>query len=134
MHRPEIRTILTGMSADDSEKELAAVLIGMVGRVLSMQEVYDALEMSRTTFSDQRNSGRLIAANNLITAARNLGINEVDLLTRFGIITPSAAIEYVEDIQRSHPFVTATTKRGVQSQTTPRGESQIRPRADRPAL
>jgi hypothetical protein len=79
----------------DSETELDAMLIGVVGRRLTMGQVYDALEMSRSTYHQQRNEGRLITADNLIRAANNLGINPVDLLVRYNLLTPETVVEYV---------------------------------------
>ena len=81
----------------DSEKQLDAVLSYLAGRRLRMSEILDALEMSRSTYYLQRDEGRLITADNLIRVARNLGLNEVDLLARYDLVTIESAAEYVED-------------------------------------
>jgi hypothetical protein len=94
----------------DSEKQLDAVLSYLAGRRLRMSEILDALEMSRSTYYLQRDEGRLITADNLIRAARNLGLNEVDLLARYDLVTIESAAEYVEDTL-GYPM--APTRRGV---------------------
>ena len=80
----------------DNRKDLDAVLIGMAGRRLTVGEVIEALEMSSTTYYQQRTENRLITAENLIKAARNLGLNEIELLVGYGLIKPAAIEEYVE--------------------------------------
>src|SRR4029077_4249661 len=71
----------------DSGKQLDAVLSYLAGRRLRMSEILDALEMSRSTYYLQRDEGRLVTADNLIRVARNLGLNEVDLLARYELVT-----------------------------------------------
>jgi hypothetical protein len=87
-------------------KQLDAVLGYLVGRRLSTREVCAALGLSRSTYYEQRDQGRLITADNLITAARNLGLNPVDLQVRYGLIPASAAIEYAEEITSTPGIVT----------------------------
>ncbi|WP_241520607.1 hypothetical protein [Mycobacterium paraense] len=92
------------MATRDGPKQLDTVLSYLVGRRLSTKELCEALEMSRTTYYEQRQDARLICADNLIRAARNLGLNEVDLLVRYGLIAAGSAVEYVEEIS-SRPLV-----------------------------
>lgn len=93
------------------EKELDAVLIGMVGRRLTVGEIIDALELPSTTYYQQRTEKRLITAENLVRAARNLGINEVELLVAFNLIDPHAIEEYTE--VRYPGSFTEARRRGV---------------------
>jgi hypothetical protein len=97
------------MVIQDAAKDLDAVLSYLVGRRLSTKEMCAALEMSRSTYYEQREDGRLISADHLIKAARNLGLNEVDLLVRYGLIAVSSAVAYTEQI-RPTPPVADTTK------------------------
>jgi hypothetical protein len=97
--------------SDERQKQLDAVLIGMAGRRLSVGEIIKALEMSSTTYYQQRADGRLITAENLIKAARNLGLNEVELLVRYGFIDPAAIEEYVEMYGANPTKPKATTRR-----------------------
>jgi len=43
---------------------------------------------------------RLITADNLITGARNLGPNAVDLLVRYGLIATDDVVEYTNEIRQ----------------------------------
>jgi hypothetical protein len=91
------RTNVAGVVAaypDDRGKDLDAVLSGIVGRRLTSAETHEALGVSYTTYRDQRDSGRLISCDNLVTIARNLGINEVELLIRYRLIRPDAFEQY----------------------------------------
>ena len=94
------------MPPQDGSKQLDAVLSYLVGRRLSTREICAALEMSRSTYYEQREDGRLICADNLIKAARNLGLNEVDLLVRYGLIAASSAVEYAEEISATPAVAT----------------------------
>jgi hypothetical protein len=79
---------------DDRGKDLDAVLSGIVGRRLTVAETHGALGVPYTTYRDQRDSGRLISCDNLVTIARNLGVNEVELLIRYRLIGPDAFEQY----------------------------------------
>jgi hypothetical protein len=79
---------------DDRGKDLDAVLSGIVGRRLTIAETHAALGVPYTTYRDQRDSGRLISCDNLVTIARNLGVNEVELLIRYRLIDPDAFEQY----------------------------------------
>ncbi len=120
----------------DSEKQLDAVLSYLAGRRLRMSEILDALEMSRSTYYLQRDEGRLITADNLIRVARNLGLNEVDLLARYDLVTIESATEYVEDTL-GYPMV--PPRRGVTTAATVRAalarpRPKMAPRPGKPPL
>jgi hypothetical protein len=100
-------------------KQLDAVLGYLVGRRLSTREVCAALELSRSTYYEQRDQGRLITADNLITAAGNLNLNPVDLLVRYGLIPASAAVEYAEQISSTLGVVTRTHAETTQTTYDP---------------
>jgi hypothetical protein len=100
----------------DGPKQLDAVLGYLVGRRLSTREICAALELSRSTYYEQRDQGRLITADNLITAAGNLGLNPVDLLVRYGLVPASAAVEYTEEISSTLGVVTRTPTRAKTEQ------------------
>lgn len=78
-----------GMKPSRSTKDLDVVLGYLLGRRLTMLELLDALEMPRSTYYQCRTSGTLTSADNLLRAARNLDLNTVDLLVRFGHLTPA---------------------------------------------
>jgi hypothetical protein len=75
------------MQPDDRDKDPAVVLEYIRGRKLTAAELYDAFGMAKSTYYSQRDAGTLTTADNLIRAARHLGINPVDLLMRYGHLT-----------------------------------------------
>jgi hypothetical protein len=97
------------MVIHDATKQLDTVLSYLIGRRLSTKEICQALEMSRTTYYEQREDGRLISADNLIKAARNLGLNEVDLLVRYDLVAARSAVEYAQEISAAPAVMTRAT-------------------------
>jgi hypothetical protein len=81
---------------DDRDKDPTVVLPYLVGRPLSAAEVYEAFGYRKSAYYKAFHEGRLINANNLIRAAKYLGLNPIDLQVRFGLIEPGAVTEYVE--------------------------------------
>jgi hypothetical protein len=65
-------------------------------RSLAATEVYEAFGYRKSAYYKAVREGRLITAENLIRAARYLGLNPIDLQVRFGLIEPEAVTEYVE--------------------------------------
>jgi hypothetical protein len=126
--------MLAPVYPDDSGKELATVLSYLAGRSLSREEIWTAMRLPRSTYYDQLDKGTLITADNLRTAAANLGINRAELLTRYRFIDPEEITALAEEIrggaQLSPRSVTAHTK-------TVKKEAKIaqwRPRPDAPPL
>lgn len=87
------------MFPDDSQKELAAVLCYMAGRMLSREEICAAIELPRSTYYAQLAKGTLITADNLRRAAANLRINGAELLTRYRMIDPAEVASLAEEIE-----------------------------------
>lgn len=106
---------------------LQATLIGILGRMISVEEMRDALGLAASTYYEQSKEGRLICAENLRTAARNLGINEVQLLVACGVIDRAAVDEYVH--HNGNPPI-AAQKRA----TSAKGRRSRKPLADAPDL
>jgi hypothetical protein len=79
-----------------AREDLSAVLSSLTGRKLALEELLSAVEMSRSTYYDRQAKGRLTGTDTLLTAARNLGLNPVDLLVRFGHIADHDVTQYVE--------------------------------------
>lgn len=118
-----------GMS-NEEDIELDAVLIGMVGRRLTVGEIITALEMSPTTYYQQRAEGRLVGRDNAAAAARNLGINEVELLLRCGLLNPQVIEEYLE-VRRSELPLASSKGKGVTKPRTERTQNRTVRLADR---
>jgi hypothetical protein len=92
------------------------------------------MELPRSTYYDQLDKGTLITADNLCTAARNLGINRAELLTRYRFIDPEEIAAMAEEIRgRSHPVpvLTDAAVKTVRKQPT---IAELRPRPDAPPL
>ena len=66
---------------------LRAKLIAITGRIVSVDEMRQALELKPSTYYLQQREGRLLSAENLRTAAKNLGISPVQLMVECGVIS-----------------------------------------------
>ncbi len=86
------------MYPDDTGKDLGAVLSYLAGRTLSKEQIWTAMELPRSTYYDQLEKGTLITADNLRTAATNLGINRAELLTRYRFIDPEEVTSLADEI------------------------------------
>jgi len=96
--------MLAAVYPDDSGKELATVLSYLAGRSLSREEIWTAMGLPRSTYYDQLDKGTLITADNLCTAAANLGINRAELLTRYRFIAPGEVTALADEIRgRTQP-------------------------------
>ncbi|QFG11370.1 immunity repressor [Mycobacterium phage Zavala] len=125
------------MSDDDTDKSLASVPSYLVGRQLKLRELLEALQMSRSRYYSQQEEGRLITADNLIRAARNLDINEVDLLARYNLISDDAILAYAEELAPSaNPQTLRTVGQEVKEapKKTRRRSTTRQVRADIPSL
>lgn len=123
----------------DADKDLGLVLSYLTGHKLALDEVLAAVEMSRSTYYDRQARGTLTTTDTLLTAARNLGLNPVDLLVRYGRIDPSDVADYVGDDRR--PFgppmagpSTLTRQPERAARTRSRKGTPLRPRPDAPPL
>ena len=86
---------------DDRERELSAVLGYLVGRPVPAVELARALGVSRSSYYAARDERRLITAGNLIRLAGVFGLNAVDLLVRYGLISHDAAVDYLSGDARA---------------------------------
>lgn len=74
---------------------LQAVLISILGRMISIEEMRHALGLATTTYYEQAREGRLINVENIFHVSRSLGVNEVLLLVECGLLDPATVDEYV---------------------------------------
>jgi long-chain fatty acid adenylyltransferase FadD28 len=119
---------------DDSRKDLRTVLSYLAGRSLSREEIWTAMELPRSTYYDQMDKGTLITADNLRTAAGNLGINRADLLTRYRLIDPEEVTALAEEIRGNFSSGPVSTDLAVTTAKTRTSISELRPRSDAPPL
>ncbi|AIM50377.1 hypothetical protein PBI_OMNICRON_44 [Mycobacterium phage Omnicron] len=115
------------MSSDYEElPDLAAVLTRMTGgtRIIQVQDIADALGQHRQRITEWRKNGKLYSATVLTELAMRLGLNRVELLASYNIVTDEEVLEYAEEIRR-HPR-TQSAGRGVTA-TAPDGKTATTP-------
>jgi len=86
---------LRGAKLANDADLLQAKLIGILGRMVSVEEMRKSLGLAVSTYYDQVKEHRLITGENLAEAARNLGINHVYLMVECGLIERAAMDEYL---------------------------------------
>ncbi|BBY35653.1 hypothetical protein MMIN_37140 [Mycolicibacter minnesotensis] len=89
-------TGLESKTMDDRKKDPSVVLPYLVGRPLPATEVYEAFGYRKSAYYKAAHEGRLITADNLIKVATHFGLNAVDLLVRYGLITVDAVADFVD--------------------------------------
>ncbi|ASR85929.1 immunity repressor [Mycobacterium phage Peanam] len=121
---------------DDADR-LAAYLGYKLGRPLKLREILEALQMSKTRYYGQRDEGNLIRPDNLLRAARNLGLNPVELLAHFNLVDDEEVITYADAVvPTSHPRAPsegaqpATGTTTLETTNTPPVKRARRPRGD----
>lgn len=123
----------------DAEKDLGLVLSYLTGRKLTLDEVLAAVGMSRSTYYDRQGKGTLTTTDTLLRAAKNLRLNPVDLLIRYGRIAPNDVADYLEGEERPFGLTTATSNTPVSPPERTRRRrrpsvSGLTPRDDAPPL
>jgi hypothetical protein len=103
---------------DSQERDLEVLLSYLLNRQLKQGEVIVALGISRSTYYDQKNAGKLANAENLLTAATYFGLNPLDLLAHYSLITLEQVRDFLER-NSEHPIV-ATKKGGLRTGAKPR--------------
>ena len=107
---------------DDRDRDLGTVLSYLVGRPVRTVELAKALGVARSSYYAARDEKRLITADNLLRLAEVYGVNPVDLLVRYGLLSHDAAVEYA---------------RATDTAPAPAGSADragLRPRMDLPPL
>jgi hypothetical protein len=89
---------------DDREKDPSVVLPYLIGRPLPATEVYEAFGYRKSAYYKAAHEGRLITADNLLRVARHFGLNAVDLLVRYGLISSDAVTSYIDSAQAEVPL------------------------------
>jgi hypothetical protein len=115
---------MLGDMADDRHRELSAVLSYLVGRQLRTNEIVSALGVSRSAYYLARDEGRLASADNLLRLAKGFGLNPVDLLLRYGLLSPDDVINCADELRGAQP---------ARDQRAPR-LSGLKPRLDAPPI
>ncbi len=128
--RPQLQSLVTDSSTtqayahqviDDRDRDLGTVLSYLVGRPVRTVELAKALGVARSSYYAARDEGRLITADNLLHLAGAFGLNPVDLLVRYGLVSHDAVMEYARDA-------------GPAPATDAADTAGLHPRMDRPPL
>lgn len=90
---------------NDAQKDPKVVIAYLVGRELRSADLHAAFGLSRSGYRKAEEEGRLLTADNLMRVAQHFGLNPLELLTRFGLVTPEAVSDFVE----SEPYFGRTT-------------------------
>jgi hypothetical protein len=89
---------------DDRDKDPSVVLPYLIGRPLPATEVYEAFGYRKSAYYKAAHEGRLITADNLLRVARHFGLNAVDLLVRYGLISSDAVAAYIDSAPPKTPL------------------------------
>lgn len=88
---------------DDRDKDPSVVLPYLIGRPLPATEVYEAFGYRKSAYYKAAHEGRLITADNLLRVAKHFGLNAVDLLVRYGLISSDAVASYIDSAKLELP-------------------------------
>lgn len=102
----------------DQAEFLRAKLISLLGRMLTVEEMREALELKSSTYYDQIANERLLNLDNIKAAARNLAINPIYLLVEAGMIDVADAETFCatwRGVQPPNPLVSG----GMRARTHP---------------
>lgn len=72
---------------DENGKGLQAVLGYELDRAVPVTEIYDALGIARSTYHRRAEEGTYPNAEELRLIAESFGLNPLDLMLRFGLVT-----------------------------------------------
>lgn len=73
--------------ADADVENFLVILSYHAKRRLSAAELSAAMGLSRSSFYERLKSGALVTADNIVKVSRHLGLNPIDLLLEFNILT-----------------------------------------------
>ncbi|ALF00346.1 immunity repressor [Mycobacterium phage Archie] len=128
---------MVGMSARDEDNDLIVVVSYLLKRQVRMQEALSALGISRSTYYEQRDKGVLNSIPNLMAVAEHFNLDKVDLLVRFGHISKTDLIDFLEregeviadggDAPLDPPVLTAVRRRSRGRLNRPRARTDIPP-------
>lgn len=121
------------MYPDDRGRSLHTVIAYLVGDRIKVEDLYRALDVSKSTYHERESKGTLLTADNLVTVARAFGINPIELLTRFRLVGPEEVAELAEGADTAiHPTATTTRKEVTKPRT--RNERRLETAKKNPPL
>jgi hypothetical protein len=123
---------MTNSTTPSQDEVLRAKLIGLLGRMITVEEMREKLELPSSTYYDQRDHDRLLNLDNIKALARNLGINPIYLLIECELISAEAGEEFWSlwpQVRGPHPLGMTGVMRRPRNLREARGS-----RADAPSL
>lgn len=99
--------------SESRSADLAGALSALTGRNIRIGEVISALDVGRSTYYEQRDTGRLISADNVIRLAAAMDLNPVELLLHCGLITSHAVVDCAAKfkLDAANPASARTTRK-----------------------
>ncbi|MUL61131.1 hypothetical protein B5P44_00835 [Mycobacterium sp. CBMA 213] len=88
--------------SEDHARRLHAAITGLLGRRVTNKEIWTAFGISQARYYQivREDSSRLLRADRLVGAARQMGVNPVELLVCLGIINTRDAREFIDKKRR----------------------------------
>lgn len=109
------------LMTDEEAEWLRAKLIGWVGRIITVEEIREAMDLKPSTYYAQVREGNLLTYQNVVKAARAFGLNEVFLLVECGLLDRDMLEQYFDERYiHDHP-----SRRGMKVRG-PTGLSKVR--------
>ncbi|MGU3499110.1 XRE family transcriptional regulator [Mycobacterium sp. C31M] len=120
---------------DENGRQLKALLDYLLDGDVEAKDIYDALDISSSTYYRRIKEASYPDAEELRRIADRFALSYPDLQIRFGLMSRQEVWNYIE----STPFTVTAVKEAVREQTTqqharPKRLSELTPRSDAPPL
>lgn len=121
---------------DENGRQLKALLDYLLDGDVEAKDIYDALDISSSTYYRRIKESSYPDAEELRRIADRFGLSYPDLQIRFGLMSRQEVWNYIE----STPFTVTAVAEAVREKTTtqqhtrPKRLSELTPRSDAPPL
>lgn len=102
------------MRTDENGKGLQAVLGYLLDRAVPAKEIYDALGIARNTYHNRIDEDSFPNAEELRLIADSFGLNPVDLMLRFGLITEGHLEPFLAPVKTARKATPRRTLKSLQ--------------------
>jgi hypothetical protein len=87
---------------NDADRDPEVVITYLVGQPLQAHDIHAAFGLSRSGYRKAREEHRLITADNLLRVADHFGLNPLEVMMRFGLISENAVNDLLERGHSGH--------------------------------
>ncbi|MGV0792284.1 XRE family transcriptional regulator [Mycolicibacterium sp. XJ1819] len=115
---------------DENGRQLKALLDYLLDGDVEAKDIYDALDISSSTYYRRIKESDYPDAEELRRVADRFGLSYPDLQVRFGLMSRQEVWSYVE----STPFTVTAVQEATRTKTHPPKLSELKPRSDAPPL